>query len=192
MYAMACFQRELWKLFYPFAIRNKQYVPTEDRKHPVTWLWAVTNVFRNGQGNLESFNETKWPPLLAFQTTEEIKLYNKLVNVLCTEMKSGYFDCDMCYQLGIRCNLSAVPDPERGCQSIECSWMGDIYFDFSKPPKEKTNIREEIGIFQTYILLKCSILCQQVVLLGGEMAKTLIPRPSREPQEKKTQASPLL
>ncbi len=70
--------------------------------------------------------------------------------------------------------------------------MGDIYFDFSKPPKEKTNIREEIGIFQTYILLKCSILCQQVVLLGGEMAKTLIPRPSREPQEKKTQASPLL
>ncbi len=190
MYAMACFQRELWKLFYPFAIRNKQYVPTEDRKHPVTWLWAVTNVFRNGQGNLESFNETKWPPLFAFQTTDEIKLYNKLVNVLCTEMKSGYFDCDMCYQLGIRCNLSAVPDPERGCQSIECSWMGDIYFDFSKPPKEKTNIREEIGIFQTYILLKCSILCQQVVLLGGEMAKTLIPRPS--PQEKKTQASPLL
>lgn len=26
--------------------------------------------------------------------------------------------------------------------------MGDIYFDFSKPPKEKINIREEIGIFQ--------------------------------------------
>lgn len=69
--------------------------------------------------------------------------------------------------------------------------MGDIYFDFSKPPKEKIN-REEIGIFQTDILLKCSILCQQVVLLGGEMAKTLIPRPSREPQEKKTKASPLL
>lgn len=70
--------------------------------------------------------------------------------------------------------------------------MGDIYFDFSKPPKEKINIREEIGIFQTDILLKCSILCQQVVLLGGEMAKTLIPRPSREPQEKKMKASPLL
>lgn len=53
-----------------------------------------------------------------------------------------------CYQLGICCNLSTVPDPERDCQSIECSWMGDIYFDFSKPPKEKINIREEIGIFQ--------------------------------------------
>lgn len=26
--------------------------------------------------------------------------------------------------------------------------MGDIYFDFSKPPKEKINIRGEIGIFQ--------------------------------------------
>lgn len=33
--------------------------------------------------------------MFAFQTTEEIKLYNKLVNALCTEMKSGYFDCDM-------------------------------------------------------------------------------------------------
>jgi len=42
-----------------------------------------------------SFNETKLPPMFAFQTTEEIKLYNKLVNALCTEMKSGYFDCDM-------------------------------------------------------------------------------------------------
>lgn len=156
---VACFQRESWKLFYPFAIENKQSVPAEDRKHPAM---RSPNVFLG-----KSFNETKWPPVFAFQTTEEIKLYNKLVNALCTEMKSGYFDCDMCYQLGIRCNLSTAPDPERDCQSIECSWMADICFDFSKPPKEKINIREEIGIFWTDILLKCSILCQRV---GGETA----------------------
>lgn len=117
----------------------------------------IENILSRGYGRSPmSFATVKrtWNPSMkpnylpfAFQTTKEIKLYNKLVNVLCTEMMSGYFDCDMCYQLGIRCNLSAVPDPERGCQSIECSWMGDIYFDFSKPPKEKTNIREEIGIF---------------------------------------------
>lgn len=32
MYAMACLQRDyLWKLFHLFAVKNKQYVPTEDR-----------------------------------------------------------------------------------------------------------------------------------------------------------------
>lgn len=149
MYAMACHQRDyLWKLF---AVENKQSVPAEDRNIlPRGYGWspmsfAIVHIaFRD---NLESFNETKWPPVFAFQTPEEIKLYNKLVNVLCRD-EVWLFWLWRVISLEFAATFLQCQDPERDCQSIECSWMGDIYFDFSKPPKEKINIGEEIGIFQ--------------------------------------------
>ncbi len=121
----------------------------------------IENILSRGYGGHQCLSQRsrelgilQWNQMtspVCISTTDEIKLYNKLV-MYCAQRWSLVILIVTCViSLEFACNLSAVPDPERGCQSIECSWMGDIYFDFSKPPKEKTNIREEIGIFQTYI-----------------------------------------
>lgn len=96
-------------------------------------------------------------------------------------MKSGYFDCDMCYQLGIHCNLFAAPDPERVCQSVV--FLNGRYLLWLFRAEEKINVRKEIGLFRTDMLLKCSILCE-LFWLGAEMAERLILRPSWEPQSR--------
>lgn len=125
-------RRDSWSRF---AIKKpKQRIPAEDRRHP-----------------------SPIQPLFC-QAREKLKLYNKLV-MDCAQRWSLVSLIVTCYQLGIHCNLFSAPDPERVCQSIECSWMGDIYFDFVEPPKEKINVRKEMGLFRTDILLRCSILC---------------------------------
>lgn len=79
-------------------------------------------------------------------------------------MKSGYFDCDMCYQLGIHCNLFAAPDPERVCQSVVFFEWAIFTLTFPSRRENKRQKRDRSLSNRHVAQMQHSVL---VVLAGG-------------------------